>query len=112
MFSQYEGVSVRYASKPGELEGADMIILPGTKSTLGDMKWLRESGMEAMIKKLNFGGVPVFGVCGGYQMLGRRISDPETPRAAARLREWVCWTARRYSEAKRHGQGYRERYRA
>lgn len=77
MFSQYEGVSVRYASKPGELEGADMIILPGTKSTLGDMRWLRESGMEAMIKKLNFGGVPVFGVCGGYQMLGRRISDPE-----------------------------------
>jgi len=77
VFSQYEGVSVRYASKPGELEGADMMILPGTKSTLGDMKWLRESGMEAMIKKLNFGGVPVFGVCGGYQMLGRRISDPE-----------------------------------
>ena len=77
VFSQYEGVSVRYASKPGELEGADMMILPGTKSTLGDMRWLRESGMEAMIKKLNFGGVPVFGVCGGYQMLGRRISDPE-----------------------------------
>lgn len=76
VFFQYEGVSVRYATKYTQLENPDMIIIPGTKSTITDMKWLRESGMETMIKKCAARGVPVFGICGGYQMLGERISDP------------------------------------
>lgn len=76
VFSQYEGVSVRYVTKYTQLENPDMIIIPGTKSTILDMKWLRESGMEAMIKKCASRGIPVFGICGGYQMLGEKISDP------------------------------------
>ena len=76
VFSQYDGVAVQYAIRYHELENADMIIIPGTKSTISDMNWLRESGMEAMIKKCAKKGVPVFGICGGFQMLGKTVSDP------------------------------------
>ncbi len=76
VFSQYDGVSIRYVTKYTELEKVDMIIIPGTKSTVSDMKWVRESGIEAMIKKRVDKGIPVFAICGGYQMLGRKISDP------------------------------------
>lgn len=75
VFSQYDGVSVRYVTKPQELSDADMIIVPGTKSTVYDMKWLRESGIEAAVKKCASSGVPVFGICGGYQMLGETVTD-------------------------------------
>ncbi|MGN0609352.1 MAG: cobyric acid synthase [Oscillospiraceae bacterium] len=75
VFSQYEGVSMRYVSKCSELSEPDMIIIPGTKSTISDMKWLRESGFEAAVKKCVSRGVPLFGICGGYQMLGERITD-------------------------------------
>ena len=76
VFSQYDGVSVRYVTRYEELENPDMIIIPGTKSTICDMKWLRESGMEAVIKRCAANGVPVFGICGGYQMMGETIADP------------------------------------
>lgn len=77
VFSQFAGVSVRYVSRPARLGTPDLIILPGTKSTISDMKWMRESGMESAVKKYAASGNPVFGICGGYQMLGRRIADPE-----------------------------------
>lgn len=76
VFSQYSGVSVRYAAKPEELETADLIIIPGTKSTISDMRFLRESGLEAAVKKCASRGTPIFGICGGYQMLCEEISDP------------------------------------
>ena len=59
-----------------------MILLPGTKSTIADLRWLRERGLEAAILKEAAGGTLVFGVCGGYQMLGRSVSDPEGVEAA------------------------------
>ncbi|MDE6671269.1 MAG: cobyric acid synthase [Ruminococcus sp.] len=77
VFSQYDGVCVRYVSRCHELENADFIVIPGTKSTISDMKWLRESGMETMIKKAVNSGKSVFGICGGYQILGKKISDPD-----------------------------------
>lgn len=76
VFSQFSGVGVRYITRPEELENPDMVILPGTKSTLSDLRFLRESGLEARILRLAEAGVPIVGICGGYQLLGREISDP------------------------------------
>ena len=76
VFEQNPDVSVRYVTSPAELESADMIILPGSKNTIGDLKWMRQNGIEAMIKKMSE-KVPVFGICGGFQMLGEAISDPD-----------------------------------
>ena len=60
----------------------DMILLPGTKSTISDLKWLRQSGLEAAVQKAAAAGTLVFGICGGYQMLGRSVSDPDEVEAA------------------------------
>ena len=81
-FEHYANVSLRYVERVRDLRAPDMIVLPGTKSTIADLRWLRQSGLEAAIKKAASGGTLVFGVCGGYQMLGRRISDPEQVEAA------------------------------
>lgn len=76
VFSQYPDVSIRYVKKASFLGTPDFILLPGTKSTIHDMKWLRESGMEAAIRECACKEIPVFGICGGYQILGEEISDP------------------------------------
>ena len=76
VFEQNSSVSLRYVTAPEELESADMIILPGSKNTIGDLKWMRENGIEAMVKKCSE-NVPVFGICGGFQMLGKSINDPK-----------------------------------
>ena len=75
-FSRFSGVSLRYVRNLFELGSPDLIIIPGTKSTISDLKWMRQSGLEAEIKKQSSRGTPVFGICGGLQMLGRHISDP------------------------------------
>ncbi|MBQ8090672.1 MAG: cobyric acid synthase, partial [Pyramidobacter sp.] len=72
-----EGVGVRYVEKPSELGSPDLLIIPGTKNTIGDMKWLRENGLEAAVKKLASRGTVIVGICGGYQILGREIVDEE-----------------------------------
>lgn len=74
---RHPALGVRYVDRPDQLAGADLIILPGTKATMEDLKWLRQSGLEREIKKLAAAGTPVLGVCGGYQMLGETLSDPE-----------------------------------
>lgn len=68
-------VSVRYVENSEELKNPDVIILPGTKNTMKDMKWLRECGLESSILKLHKKGTIIFGICGGYQMLGEKIED-------------------------------------
>lgn len=74
--SRTEGVHVYYAREAGALSGADVVILPGTKNTVGDLHWLWESGMaEGVINRCK-AGVRVVGICGGYQILGETVSDP------------------------------------
>ena len=80
-FERYDNVSLRYVESLRELGRPDMILLPGTKSTIADLLWLRQSGLEAAIQKAAAAGTPVFGICGGYQMLGRSISDPDGAEA-------------------------------
>ncbi|MBQ5337406.1 MAG: cobyric acid synthase, partial [Oscillospiraceae bacterium] len=77
VFSQYEGVSVRYVTKPEQLGNPDLLILPGTKSTIADMEWLNRIGLSKEITARANCRFPVFGICGGFQMLGSAISDPE-----------------------------------
>jgi adenosylcobyric acid synthase len=69
------GVVTRFATHPAELEGADLVIVPGTKATLGDLAWLRATGFEPALRARASRGEPVLGICGGCQMLGRTIID-------------------------------------
>ena len=85
VFEQIDDVNLIYVNRPKELEQADMVILPGSKNTIGDLKWLRESGMEAAIKRFAIDN-PVFGICGGYQMLGMQIDDPEQTEEGGSIR--------------------------
>lgn len=75
VFDLEEDVSVRYIQAHPSDE-VDLIIIPGSKNTLKDMDYLRESGTAEYIYRAHRKGIPVIGVCGGYQMLGRTISDP------------------------------------
>ena len=75
-FEYIPGVSLRYVKSVRELKDPDMIILPGTKNTMEDLKWLRETGLETQILKQAAKGKVIFGICGGYQMLGMELSDP------------------------------------
>lgn len=72
-----EDVSLRYVSSAGEFGAPDAVILPGTKNTIADLLWLRQNGLEAKILRHSAGGRLLFGICGGYQMLGEVIEDPD-----------------------------------
>ena len=76
LLDEHPAMGVRYVGSPRELGNPDLVILPGTKSTLSDLLWLRQSGLEAAVCKLAHTGTPVLGICGGYQMLGETLSDP------------------------------------
>ncbi|HLK87108.1 MAG TPA: cobyric acid synthase [Candidatus Binataceae bacterium] len=71
-----DGVSVRFVEEPDEIAGADLAIIPGSKSTVADLRWLRERGAaRAIAARAREGGL-IVGICGGCQMLGERIADP------------------------------------
>lgn len=77
------GVQVRYVSRPEELGKPDAIILPGSKMTLADLAWLHETGLTERIISLAQMGVTIVGICGGYQMLGESLVDPDGVEAEA-----------------------------
>lgn len=70
-------IGVRYVDEARLLASPDLVILPGTKSTIDDLLWLRQSGLEAAVQELASQGTPILGVCGGYQMLGGMLHDPD-----------------------------------
>jgi adenosylcobyric acid synthase len=69
------GVQVRFVRRPQDLAQAAAIVLPGTKNTLGDLEWLHANGLARAIRAAAERGVSVVGLCGGYQMMGRRVVD-------------------------------------
>ena len=72
------GVAVRLVTRPAELGNPDLVVLPGTKSTVDDLAWLHASGLVEAIRDSS---ATILGVCGGYQMLGTRIVDDVESRA-------------------------------
>ncbi|MBI3743400.1 MAG: cobyric acid synthase [Chloroflexi bacterium] len=77
-------VRLRYVTRADDLSAADLIVLPGTKTTVADLAWLRERGFDKAIRARHAAGAAVIGVCGGYQMLGRRIRDPDVVESPQR----------------------------
>lgn len=77
------GARVRYADAPAELADADIIVLPGTKSTMRDLEWLRRTGNAGAILERSRAGALIIGICGGYQMLGNSVTDSTGAEAAA-----------------------------
>ncbi len=71
------GVRVRFVDRPEHLGTPDLLVLPGSKSTLSDLEWLRQSGLADLMMRLAEGGTPVIGICGGFQIMGTTIYDPE-----------------------------------
>ena len=70
-------LDVVFVSDPRDLTGADLVVLPGSRSTISDLGWLRSRGLDAAIVDHARRGRPVLGICGGFQMLGRGIADPD-----------------------------------
>lgn len=76
------GVVVRFVEQAAELEGADLVVLPGSKATVLDLAWLRAGGLAEAVLARAARGDPVLGICGGCQMLGARIEDPQRVESA------------------------------
>jgi adenosylcobyric acid synthase len=69
-------VRLRYVERTDDLGRPDLVIIPGTKTTVADLDWLRASGLAGRLAELSLARVPLLGICGGYQMLGQWIHDP------------------------------------
>ena len=80
-------VNVRYVDDPKDLKGAHMIIIPGSKNTIDDLNFIKSVGFEKVLIKAKEEGTLILGVCGGYQILGKKISDLEGVEGESRIEE-------------------------
>ena len=76
IFETQKDVSVRYVGYGEVLGNPDIVIIPGSKNTIEDLKYIRKNGLDEQIKELQKRGKLIFGICGGYQMIGKKIKDP------------------------------------
>ena len=81
-FVDEPGVRLRYVARVDDLGTPDLIVIPGTKATIADLEALRARGLDRALIAAHAAGAAVLGVCGGYQMLGERLSDPDGIEAA------------------------------
>lgn len=82
-FKEQERVNLHYVDAPEQMDNADLVILPGSKTTAADLDWLVSRGLDKKILQLYERGTFVIGICGGYQMLGERIFDPQGVESAS-----------------------------
>jgi adenosylcobyric acid synthase len=75
------GIAVRYTRSLTDIERADLVVIPGTKTTVADLQSLRDEGLDVALARRAASGDPILGICGGYQLLGRRIEDTVESRA-------------------------------
>jgi adenosylcobyric acid synthase len=81
-------VALQYVESPSQVAGdPDVVIIPGTKSTVADLGFLRASGLAAWLHRLRAAAVPIIGICGGFQMMGTQILDPSNVEADDPLTE-------------------------
>lgn len=83
--SRIRSVNLRYVETAAELGRPDLIILPGTKNTMADLGWLRQNGLETAILRHAAAGGAVMGICGGFQMMGQLLEDPEGVEQGGRM---------------------------
>ena len=76
------GTRVRYVGTSDDFGRPDLIVLPGSKTTVDDLDWLRRQGLSGHIVRARAGGTPVIGICAGFQMLGGRLRDPQAVEAS------------------------------
>lgn len=94
------GLDVFATASPSDITGADLVVLPGSRSTLADLAWLRELGLaDALLRRARTGG-PILGICGGYQMLTEQIDDPVESRLGTEPGLGVLPARVRFSEQK------------
>ncbi|MEM9157679.1 MAG: cobyric acid synthase [Verrucomicrobiota bacterium] len=84
-WAEDSGIHVHWTTSPSHLAHASAIVLPGSKNTIADLAWLREKDFEQVLKDKANQGVPIVGICGGYQMLGKTLFDPQTQLGAKGL---------------------------
>lgn len=89
IFERFEDVSIRYVSSVAELKNPDMLIIPGTKNTVSDLEWLRKNGLESKIMQYHEKGKLIFGICGGYQMLGNTIYYTEDDNFSQKINKQI-----------------------
>ncbi len=92
-------VDLAYAECAADLDGADVVVLPGTKDTLGALRWL-EGGVGEAVRAFAR-RKPVIGICGGYQILGLDVADPYGAKAVVRVPAWDCFAYEPFSRARR-----------
>ena len=85
-----DGVNIRYIKEGERIGEADIIIIPGTKATISDLKYLKDAGYDVEIVKHIASGGTVIGICGGYQMLGKRITDAHHVEAGGEIEGLGC----------------------
>jgi len=78
------GVRVRYVGRTAEFGDPDLVVIPGSKTTVADLGWLRAQGLDAQITAARRGGTPIIGICAGYQILGEGLLDPDGVESAVR----------------------------
>ncbi|NTW71492.1 MAG: cobyric acid synthase [Eubacteriaceae bacterium] len=86
-FEMEEDVFIKYIQSKYDFEDIDLLIIPGSKNTIEDMAFLENNGMKQEILKLKSAGVPIFGICGGYQIMGRTITDNDSHESAIKTIE-------------------------
>ncbi len=77
LLERIDDINLYYAATPEDLNEADIMILPGSKNTISDLNELRKKGMASAIIKAHANGIALYGICGGYQMMGSEITDPD-----------------------------------
>ena len=82
--ARHPGVDLKYVDSPAQLASPDLVIIPGTKTTIPDLAWMNDRGLSKAITELHAGGSAIIGICGGYQILGTTVSDPECIESSIR----------------------------